>query len=101
MQSILKYVLLPLAMAATVGFSVAATLALDRRPARWLPALRLALVAAIAVLLFFPSWTQESREVFRPAVAVMLDTSLSMQVAETPGGKTRWERALDKLAEVK
>jgi hypothetical protein len=98
---LLKYVLLPAAMAAAIGLTLAAYLALGRRGLRGMPVLRATLVAAVAVLLFFPSWTRQSREVYRPAVAVLLDTSASMQIAETAGGRTRYARALDALAAIR
>ncbi|MBI3892520.1 MAG: VWA domain-containing protein [Candidatus Wallbacteria bacterium] len=97
----IKYGLLPLALAAAIGFSIAAYLGLGRRQLRWMPVLRATLVACVAVLLFVPSWTRESREVYRPSLAVMLDSSMSMQIAETSGGKTRYERAMARLAEVR
>ncbi len=101
MPFLLKFVLLPAALAAAIGLSIAAYLALGRRQLRWMPALRAALAACAAVLLFLPSWTKESREVYRPSIAVLLDGSMSMQLAETPGGKSRHERAAARLAEVR
>ncbi|MBI4871923.1 MAG: VWA domain-containing protein [Candidatus Riflebacteria bacterium] len=101
MPELFRYLVLPLALAAAVGLTVASYLTHERRRLRWMSALRLGLVLAVAGLLFFPSWTRRSREVHRPSVAVMLDTSASMQLAETPGGKTRYQRALERLAELR
>ena len=52
MLPVLKFVLLPLALAATIGLSVAAYLALGRPGLRWLGGLRIGLVTAAAILLY-------------------------------------------------
>ncbi len=101
MELLLKYGLLPLVMACTIGLSLAAYLSLGKRRVRWLAILRIGLVCAVAVLLFFPSLTRESREVYRPALAVLLDTSASMTLKESSDSSSRYDRARARLQEIR
>ncbi len=70
------------------------------RPAvrRWLVGLRAAALCLLIAALAGPSLLRAWRQARPAEVAVVIDDSASMAIADGPGGRTRWARALSLAA---
>ena len=110
MISELKFLSLPVALLPVVALVVAAAVfVLYRRSTRpvskWaqglLGIMRWTLLAVLVACLFEPAWTRTEPSQHKPLLAVMIDTSASMSLADGASGIARAEEAKNILEQVK